>query len=275
LLGIKHIIFTIHGWAFNEDRPWWQKKIIRFLYWITLVCAHETIAVSDMVKQQAPDFLGSKSRITIIHNGIEPSLLQSKPNARAILSGYNQHLKRVLENQSDICIVGMVGELHPIKAHIDAITAYATIRDAAPKSILIIIGEGELHEKIQKHIDNLGLSGAVFLLGHIPEAAKFLKAFDIFVLSSHSEALGYVVLEAGLAGIPVIATKVGGIPEIITDETKGMLVPVHTTRDMAQAIDTLLRDRNRREKLGKNLEQNVCKNFSLDRMIDATCALYS
>lgn len=273
-LGIKRIIFTAHGWAFNEDRPRWQKAIITCVYWLILMCAHETIAVSEKMKAQAPNVLGTRKHIVVIHNGVPPVIYISRDDARALLTNLNPRLKRRLEQSPDLCIVGTIAELHPIKGHLDAITAYATVRDTAPKSVFVILGEGEMRNKIEAHIKNLALEDAVFLLGHVSDAATYLQALDVFVLASHSEALSLAVLEAGLAGVPVIATAVGGIPEIITDDTKGVLVPARSTRELAHAIDGLLRDKERRDKLGKNLQETVREHFSLECMIKETTELY-
>jgi hypothetical protein len=93
-LGIKRIIFTAHGWAFNEDRPRWQKAIITCVYWLILMCAHETIAVSEKMKAQAPNVLGTRKHIVVIHNGVPPVIYISRDDARALLTNLNPRLKR-------------------------------------------------------------------------------------------------------------------------------------------------------------------------------------
>lgn len=275
LCGIKRIIFTAHGWAFNEDRPTWQKKCIAFLHWLTLLFAHQSIAVSYMIQTQAPHFLGTASRMIVIHNGIAPVHYLAKDAARAALAKNHSLMSDVLKRQPDTLVVGTIGELHPIKGQRDLITAYATIRDNAPHSILIIIGEGEMRARLENHIKNLALERCVFLIGHMSDAAVYLRAFDLFVLASHSEALSLAALEAGLAGLPVIATRVGGIPEIITSDTEGVLVPARNTHALGIAIDHMLKQPQQRIILGRTLEKRIHDAFSLEDMVDKTIACYA
>jgi glycosyltransferase involved in cell wall biosynthesis len=109
-----------------------------------------------------------------------------------------------------------------------------------PQTRLIIIGEGKMREAIAEQILTLGLSSHVFLLGNIVEAARFLKAFDLFVLVSKSESYGYVIHEAGLAQVPVVATDVGGIPDIIKNKADGILIQPDSVMELVSAIKTTL-----------------------------------
>lgn len=275
ICGVPRIIFTAHGWAFNEDRPWWQKRIITVLHWVTLACAHVTIAVSETTKRQAPDFLKTRKRIVVIHNGVSPVKYVPRTVARAALATREPRLKAQLDQTPNLRLIGTIAELHPIKGHLDAITAYATVRDSAPPSAFVILGEGEMRARLETHIKNLALEQCVFLLGHMPDAATYLQAFDVFVLASHSEALSLAILEAGLAGVPVIATNVGGIPEIITQETEGILVLPHNTRALGDAIDHMLKDDTQRILLGRNLQERIRDEFTLADMVSKTAACYT
>ncbi len=139
---------------------------------------------------------------------------------------------------------------------------------------LIIIGEGTERKNLQQLIKELNLTKSVFLVGAINEAARLLKAFDIFVLSSRSEAYGYVLHEAGLAELPVIATNVGGIPEIIKNGVSGLLVEPNNPPALSQALATLLSDSTLRNKFSAALHVEM-KNRTLEKMVRATEALYT
>jgi L-malate glycosyltransferase len=119
-----------------------------------------------------------------------------------------------------------------------------------------------------------GLEESVFLLGPIYEAARLLKAFDIFVLASKSEAYGYVLHEAGLAGLATIATNVGGIPEIITHEKNGLLVPSKNHIALSEAILRLLNNPELATELAHN-HQEMMNERSLEKMVRATESLYT
>ena len=112
------------------------------------------------------------------------------------------------------------------------------------------------------------------LVGNVPDGSKYLKAFDIFTLTSKSEALPYALLEAGKAGLAVIATKVGGIPEIINDEENGLLIESENIEEISEKINELIKNKTLREKLGNNLKETINNKFSIEKMFDSTKRIY-
>ena len=120
-----------------------------------------------------------------------------------------------------------------------------------------------------------GLAERVFLLGFVAEAAAYLQAFDVFLHTSSSEALGYAILEAGCARLPVVATRVGGIPEIVEDRENGILVPPRSPATVAAALNVLLQDPGHAEQLGERLHAKVIRDFSQAQMIKKTLERYS
>lgn len=112
------------------------------------------------------------------------------------------------------------------------------------------------------------------IISNILDASKYLKNFDIFVLPSLKEGLPYVILEAGLAGLPVIASNVGGIPEIIEDGKDGLLVPPANSEELAKAIKKLIENKTLCENLAKNLNEKIKKEFPLEKMLRETISLY-
>ncbi len=110
--------------------------------------------------------------------------------------------------------------------------------------------------------------------GQIPDAAKYLKAFDIFVLPSVKEGLPYAILEAMAAGLPIVATKVGGIPEMITDGESGLLVPPKNPEALATAIEKLIAAPELRARLGQNAAAVADAKFSLQEMLQKTRQIY-
>ena len=118
------------------------------------------------------------------------------------------------------------------------------------------------------------LEHSVTLVGHRENASRYVKAFDIFVLPSRSEGLAYVLLEAGRASLPVIASRVGGIPEVIEHEVTGLLVPSGDVGALREKLEELSVDGTRRHTLGSALEQRVRKDFSLEEMLERTRTSY-
>jgi glycosyltransferase involved in cell wall biosynthesis len=265
LLGIKKIIFIAHGWAFNEDRPRYQKIILRVFHIITILLAHQTIAVSQITSDQIGWPWNKK--IVVIRNGLRKIDFLEKDSARKIVS------EKISQKNigPDIPWIGTISELHKTKGLHYAIEAIARMQK---NSIFIVIGEGQERKNLEQLIVNLHMTERIFLVGRIESAASYIKAFDIFTLTSISEALPYALLEAGAAALPVVASKVGGIPEIIEDGKTGILARPRNTHDIERAITFLLTEHTTARLLGKNLETKIKKEFTPESMLTKTLALY-
>ena len=264
LTGVKKIIFTGHGWAFNESRPLWQKPLIYFFQWLMIVFSHQTIAVSRQTANQLDVLPFIKNKIKVIYNGLATPHFLTKIEARTKLDSSNQ----------DGIWLGTIAELHKNKGLDILILAFKKVLEKIGGLTLIIIGEGEERENLARLIARYQLVNNVKLVGRHNEAASLLPAFDLFILPSRTEALPYVVLEAGLAGLPVIASRVGGIPEIIENNKEGALVEPNNTHLLADKILDLLANQKLQEGYGKNLQQKILTHFSPAQMLDQTFTLY-
>jgi glycosyltransferase involved in cell wall biosynthesis len=275
LTGINKIIFTGHGWAFNEDRSKWQKRIIYLLHLTTIALAHVTITVSEQTKRQVAGTNYFCKKITVIKNGIGMINFYDKQTAREKIL---EKLPADLDLKNRLWL-GTISELHKnkgLKYVIEAMHELEALTDEkSDLPILIIIGEGEKREKLQERINRYNLEDAVFLIGRIDEAERYLKAFNIFTLTSITEALPYVLLEAGQAGLPIIASAVGGIPEIIEDMVSGILVRPKEPEEIRKAIDFLLKNPSRMVTFGQNIKEKVEKGFTKDEMVKKTIELYN
>ncbi|MDQ5893120.1 MAG: Second mannosyl transferase [Patescibacteria group bacterium] len=271
--GIKKIVFTAHGWAFNENRNIFSKALIKFLHWITIILSHTTISVSEALLLQMKNWPFISNKVHVIHNGIKTEALFSKANARTEL------IKEKLPKDS--LLIGSVGELHHVKGYSYALRGLQgfveNLKNIHPskKVIYAIIGEGEYRENIEKDIENLGLKDSVMLLGKVPTAFHYFKAFDIFLMPSLSEGLPYVLLEAGLAGLPVIATAVGGIPEIIDDMDSGILIQSSKPKEIQHALEFYMSHKKTQKAYGIALQKKITEQFSLENMVSETSKIYS
>ncbi len=266
LIGIEKIIYTAHGWTFNEDRNWLSKIIIKFLSWLTIILSHHTIVIAQTEYDQVIHWpFVTKNKLRLIYNGIQPIDFLTRQEARQKLS------TKIKENDM---VIGTISELHKNKGLKYAIKGFKKISEKYENLKFIIIGEGEdrkyLEEKIKKH----HLENKVFLIGNIENASQYLKVFDIFLLSSLKEGLPFVLLEAGLAKLPVVATKVGGISEIIENNLSGILIKEKDESEIEKALEPLITDKEKREKFGENLNTTIKEKFSFDKMFRATEKLY-
>ena len=262
---VPHIIFTAHGWEFNAPRSTLSKIGIRFFSWLTMLLAHQTIAVSEAIRENVRTWPSIDRRITTIHNGIACPRLYPRTEART----------RLAPQATAGYWIGMISELNPTKRVRDALIAFSSLASAQPQAVLVVIGDGHERGALEQLVRELHLGDRVVLAGFRADAASLLPAFDLFIHTSSSEALGYVILEAGCAGVPVIATQVGGIPEIIPDATYGILVPPRNPAALAAAIAALMHNPSQATTLGMHLQERVRTAFSKEEMLRETFALYA
>lgn len=268
LAGVPNIIFTAHGWAFNEERGFGQKLAIKFLVWLTITLSHHTIAVSDKILEQAPALLIPRKKLFVIRNGIgSPGALPCEEARHSLSSKTKIEL-------SDKFLVGTVAELHRNKGLGYAIEAMATVKKTLPKLRYLVLGEGDDRKRLQKIISRYRLRKTAALVGFVDDAPQYLSAFDIFILPSVTEAFGLSILEAGNAGLPVVATSVGGVPEIVEDLKTGILVRPRQPKELAAAIKFIMENPAKAAEFGRNLKEKVSREFTLERMVRETVALY-
>lgn len=261
LAGIPRIVFTSHGLTIDEVwRPHWQRILIYLGTWVTLRLAHHTIMVSTETYERARQMPGMSARVSLVKNGIAPITFLERTAARAKLAPHAPPRS---------FWIGGIGELHPNKNWSAAILALTTL----PARVhLLIIGEGEERTKLQQLITQHGLQERVHLLGYI-DGASYLKAFDIFILPSKKEGLPYVLLEAGLAGLPVVASDLPGNHDIIESGQTGLLV--EPTPDLlATSLSMLVRDESMRRNLGAQLSETVQQTFSIRHMYTDSFHIY-
>jgi glycosyltransferase involved in cell wall biosynthesis len=134
--------------------------------------------------------------------------------------------------------------------------------------------KGEEEFKLSKQVENLGIADNVRFLGWRPDVNEIMGCFDIFVLPSLNEGMGRVLVEAMSAGLPIVASRVGGIPDLVTHGENGLLVPPADAGALERAISDLLSDEARRKRMGETAKR-MCRPFSVEAMADKIDNLYS
>ncbi|GAH80154.1 unnamed protein product, partial [marine sediment metagenome] len=134
--------------------------------------------------------------------------------------------------------------------------------------VFIIVGKGRERARLESLIKKYHLEKNIFLVGAIPDAYKYLKAFDIFVLPSVTEGFPWTILEAMASEVPIIATKVGVIPEILKDRKNALLVEARESKQLAKAIESLIKDSKLKENVIQQARETVEKKFTLKKMIN-------
>jgi glycosyltransferase involved in cell wall biosynthesis len=259
------VVFTVHGWAFNEDRSLIVRGFLFLLQWLTVRLADRTIAVSQRVALQMAHAPLPGRAMTVIHNGMNEPVFLTRGEARERLG-----------IAPDDFIFGTISELHRNKG-IDHLLK--SFQEALPKlpaqSMISVIGGGEEEKRLKALATELGIGGRVRWHGYMPEAASLMRAFDVFTLTSRTEAFPYAILEAGWAGLPVIASRVGGIPEAVDHRASGLLTEPGSTLSIAWSMVELAKDEPMRQRLGQSLREMVREWFTLDGMIRKTLEAYA
>ncbi len=287
LIGVRKIVFTSHGWAWHESRSPFSRAIIKTLHWVTALLCHQVITVAEKERIEMAQMPWTKNKLVTIHNGIGPIDFLEKATARDFLITKNP----ALATYKNSLWIGAVGELHKNKGYEYLLEAFGNLaRTVLARDVpLVIIGDGEERQNLEScartvlaQDENLARTvparsslADIFLLGHIPDASKYLKAFDIFALTSVKEGLPYVLLEAGQSSLPIIASDVGGISEIIENGKTGILTKPRDVAVVADSLTYLLGNAHLRQSLGTTLQTVVTQNFPVEKMLRNTVAIYT
>ncbi len=226
-----HIIFTAHGWAFNEDRNILWRSLIRVASYLTIILSHKTIVLSKFEYNQVAGWLGCRRKLEIRKLEIGPIEFHSRDIAKKIIAD-----KMNSRISLDAKWVITIAELHKNKGLRFGIEAFSKMKNPP---IWIVIGEGEERDSLQMQIGELELNDKIFLIGYLENASSVLRAGDIFLLPSIKEGLPYVLLEAEQAGLPIIASAVGGIPEYF-DHSPNIIIPARDVASLSETIDKMI-----------------------------------
>jgi glycosyltransferase involved in cell wall biosynthesis len=232
--------------------------------------ADRVIAVSEAVRKELEESGIPPSMITVIPNGIELRLY--KPGARK-----SSEQQPAGPDKAGICspIIGTLCRLSPEKGLDTLIDAAKLVITSCPSARFVIAGTGILEKELQKKILDLRLEPYVRMIGFVDDVPGFLGGLDVFVLPSNSEAIGLAVIEAMASGLPVVATRVGGVPEAVIDGITGLLVPPGQPKALAQAISRLIVDPDLAESMGAAGRKRAETMFDAEAAAERTVAVYT
>jgi sugar transferase (PEP-CTERM/EpsH1 system associated) len=200
-----------------------------------------------------------EKKISVIHNGIDADCYNVKTDCREIRT------KLGIDETTNV--VGIVARLDPIKNHKCLIKAMKQVISEKPKTVLLIIGDGPIRSGLEMLVSDLMLGRNIKFLGMRADIPELMAAMDVFVLCSRSEGLSITLLEAMAAGKPVVATNVGGNPELIEHGVNGLLVQPDDRDGLSKAIIACLNDKSKAETMGRAAQKKVSERFTADNMI--------
>ena len=259
------IVFSTHGLPYFEKRPRWQNFLIYLTLKFACLLQNTVVAISQFDYEHALKHnLVASSKLVYIPisvNSKEYRFLPRKEARAALQSGGN-------------LIIGTIAEFTKNKGIVHLIDAIHRINISAEGGKCIIIGWGEEEKKLQEKIKDLKLENCISLVKGFGEDHKYLKAFDIFILPSLKEGLPYTLLEASLAEVPIVATNVGGVPEIIEHEKTGLLARASFPEELARAIRALIENREYAKKLASRAREKVLRDHQFSAMLKSTLQIY-
>lgn len=214
------------------------------------------------------------------HNRIRPEKVQVIINAIDLtqyksVAAPSQDRRCELGIPGGALVCGIVGRLSREKDHRTLLMAFDTLLKSGSSAHLVIVGGGPLEGGLKSLVQSLGMGDRVHFLGFRSDVAELLRLFDLFVLSSTEEGISLTLIEAMAAGLPIVATRVGGNPEVVTDGETGILVESGRPAELASALESLLRDPDTRRRMGQRGREIAMQRFDIERLVDEYQAIYT
>lgn len=263
IAGVPVVVSTLH----SIDR-WAQKWPLGTLYGWTSHFADRIVAISDDVKNfHMTNTDVDESKFVTIENGVDVQRFAGKRTL-------GQGVRKEFNINDSAPVFGIIGRLTPPKDHKIFLQSAALILQIIPLARFLIVGDGLLKGDLEAYTHELGIQDSVIFTGMRRDIPAVLAALDVLVISSLWEGIPVTLLEAMAAELPVVATKVGSIPEVVTEET-AILVPPSDPAAIAQVCIQLANNKDLRLSLGQAGLKRVIAYYSIDAMIDRTTALYA
>ncbi len=268
LARIPIVIHTPHGHIFYGYYGWVMSGIIRAVEWTLARVTDRIVTLTDRGAQEHVQYrIASPEKFVTIPSGIALSEFRSVR--------VDPVVKRKEMGVPDKGpVIGTVGRLVPIKGHAWLLKAAPRVLAEFPNATFVFIGEGPLWGPLQKLAAELGITGHVMFLGARQDVSECLAVFDLFGFPSLNEGMGRALIEAMAMGLPTVATRVGGIPDVVEDGKTGTLVPPQDDAALADALLKLLRDPARGQVYGQAARRSVNKRFDVESMVRAIDRLY-
>lgn len=265
LFGSLPVLFTEHGRHF-PDVPSRKRSLVNRLL---LRRQDRLVGCGESVRQALINNEGlPEHRVEVVYNGVDlDALATSDPDART-------RIRQEFGIADDDFLAVQVARLHELKDHQTALRAIDLARRTAPNLKLLVVGDGEERLDIERTIADRNLSSNVILAGTRNDVSSLLAASDAFLLSSISEGIPLTIIEAMAAGLPVVSTRVGGIPEMIRHEESGFLTSPGNEQELAEALIRLVNDRMLRQQMADTGRVEAYRRFSLQSMLDGYDSIY-
>lgn len=264
--GVPVIVHTLHGTPFELRRDL-RTRIFLTLERLAARVTDRLVCVGEAFRQQVAGWgIAPEAKLTTIYSGHDLGTLTPRRSVAEV--------RHALALQDAWPIVGSVGRLTEAKALHYLIEAVGGLRETYPRIRLILVGDGPLRPALEAAAERVGCASAVAFLGERNDVPDLLSVFDVYAMSSRYEGVGRAMTEAMLYGLPVVATDVGGVSELVVDGQTGLVRPPHDPAALAAAIDQMASDRELAVRLGAAGREKARELMSADRMMTDLHRLY-
>ena len=268
LAGVPVVIHTPHGHIFYGYFGRVMSGIIRLVERALARVTGRIVTLTDRGAQEHVQYhIAAPGKFVTIPSGIVLSTFRSIQADPAVK-------RKELGLPTEGPVIGTVGRLVPIKGHEWLLKAAPRVLAEFPHAMFVFLGEGPLLGRLQQLAGGLGISGHVMFLGARQDVPECLAVFDLFAFPSLNEGMGRALIEAMAVGLPAVATRVGGIPDVVADGETGLLVPARDEAALADALLKLLRDPARRQAYGQAARRSMDERFDVSAMVRAIDRLY-
>jgi glycosyltransferase involved in cell wall biosynthesis len=270
IAGVPVVIHTVHGFAFHEQEPLWRQSLFRNLERVASHMCDKMIFISQPLVDWAlrERITLRRDKIAKIYSGIDLDRF------RPVTDDEKYRIRKKWNIGHDDAVIGIVSKLWEGKGHEVLIRAFKEIKREINGAKLVIVGEGPLDSMLHELTDKLGLTDSVLFTGFQMDVAAIISSFDVAVLPSFYEGMGRVLLEAMAMGKPVVASRVGGIPDLVKDGVNGFLINPGDVKGLAEALKRLLYDKEFANIMGRNGRKGITDKYSADVMIRSINNIY-
>jgi glycosyltransferase involved in cell wall biosynthesis len=256
------IIHTVHGFAFHMQEPAWRQILFRLLERRASRWCDKMIFISQpLIDWALRERIVGNDKIIKIYSGID--LNQFRP----VSEETKARIRRKWHMGVEDAVIGIVSKLWEGKGHSTLIKAFQEVKKAIPNAKLVIVGEGYLQDSLHALVNELGLNDSILFTGFQMDVSEIIATFDVAVLPSFFEGMGRVLLEAMAMGKPLIASRVGGIPDLVEDSVNGILTVAGDVQGLAKVIQQILGDKNLSDRMGQAGRNRVTEQFSAAMMV--------
>jgi len=269
LAGTNVIIHTVHGFAFHDQEPPSRQILFRNLERFASHWCDKMIFISQpLIDWALRERIVCEEKTVRVYSGIEPDLFH--PTTRDIK---NRIRKKWKLKQND-AVIGIVSKLWDGKGHAVLINAFKELKKEIKNVRLLIVGEGYLYDELVRMVDMHRLKDSVQFTGFQADVPEIIATFDVAVLPSFFEGMGRVLLEAMAMEKPVVASRVGGIPDLVEHGINGFLVRPGNVEELTGALKKILGDKRLAGRMGKEGRKRVKEQFSADVMVQSIEKVY-